>query len=62
MTEDDPFDTSVNELRRGNFTGVGSRVGGVAVLGGDLRRRAEGVLDLQQVDRGRSNDDLCEGG
>lgn len=50
MTEDDPFDLCVDQLRGGDFTGVGTRVGGVAVLGGDLGGRAEGVLYLEEVD------------
>lgn len=60
MTEDDPFDLSVDELRGRDFTRVCARVSGVAVLSGDLGRGAEGVLDLEEVDRGRGNDDLCE--
>lgn len=59
MTEDDPFDLCVDELGGGDFTGVGARVGGVAVLGGDLGGRTEGVLYLEEVDRGRGDDDLC---
>lgn len=59
MPQDDPFDSGVHELGGGDFAGVGARVGGVAVLGCDLGRGAEGVLYLQQVDRGWSDDDLC---
>lgn len=59
MTEDGPCDTAVLELLSGDLTGE-STVGLVVdVLGSDLKTLAEVLAGEEEVESGRSNDDLC---
>jgi hypothetical protein len=59
VAEDDPVDVGVLELVRGDLAGESARGLGEAVLRGDLDGLLERVLDAQEVDRGRSDDDVC---
>jgi hypothetical protein len=58
MTDDDPRDLSVDELRRGDLPGESSVGGGVAVLGGDLDGGLDLFGSLEEVQGGRGDDDL----
>lgn len=59
MAEDGPVDVGVLELRDADLTGEGAVGLVVDVLGGDLDLLAEGVADLEEVERGGRDDDLC---
>ena len=59
VTKDGPCDAAVLELLGGDLTGE-SAVGLVVdVLGGDLNALAEVLAGEEEVESGRSNDDLC---
>lgn len=58
MTDDDPRNLSVDELRRSNFAGESSVGGSVAVLGGDLDGGLDFFGGLEEVQGGRGDDDL----
>lgn len=59
VAEDGPCDAAVLELLSGDLTGE-STVGLVVdVLGGDLKTLAEVLAGEEEVESGRSNDDLC---
>ena len=59
MTENGPCDAAVLELLSGDLTGK-STVGLVVdVLGGDFDTLAEVLTGEEEVESGRSNDDLC---
>ena len=59
VSEDDPVDVGVLELVGGDLSGEGTRSLGEGVLGGDLGRGVEELLDRKEVERRRSDDDLC---
>lgn len=61
VAEDDPGDASVLDLLGGDLAGVGARVDSVRVLGSDLDGRLNVAGDVEEVDGGRSDDDLCKG-
>lgn len=59
VTEDDPRDAGVLDLLRGNLSRESTRVDEVAVLGSNLDRSVDVAVDVEEVDRRRSNDNLC---
>ena len=60
MTKDDPVDVGVLELLGRDLTGESTSELCVGVLGSDGDGRLDGVLDLEQVNRRRGDDDLLK--
>lgn len=59
VAEDDPWDAGVLDLLGGDFTSEGARLLAVRVLGRDLDGLLDVTGDVEEVQGGGRNDDLC---